>query len=155
MHHDQQNRQRCILSSRRLSRLTKASEKVAGFRSLVAIWRSRTSDLEPRAAAERIRDKFREIWRAFRDCGQIQIHCAARSGTFVIAWTERGGLPVTSPIGNTGFGDLLVRATVTGQLGGEISRVWKPEDLVIQLSVPRERLTGREREAPGESPHVH
>jgi hypothetical protein len=49
---------------------------------------------------------------------------------------------LTFPIGNTEFGDLLVRATVTGQLGGEISREWKPEGLVIQLSVPRERLTG-------------
>jgi two-component sensor histidine kinase len=56
--------------------------------------------------------------------GQVQIHCAARSGTAVITWMERGGPPVISPIGNTGFGDLLVRATVTGQLGGDISRDW-------------------------------
>jgi two-component sensor histidine kinase len=74
--------------------------------------------------------------------GQVQIHCAAHSGTVAITWTERGGPPVTFPIGNTGFGDLLVRATVTGQLGGEISREWKSEGLVIKLSVPRERLTG-------------
>ena len=143
MHHDQQNRQRCILSSRRLSRLTKAREKVAGFRSLVAIWRFRAGALEPRTAAARIRDKFREIWRALSaTAGQVQIHCAARSGTVVINWTELGGPPVTSPIGNHGFGELLVRATVTGQLGGEISREWKPEGLVIRLSAPRERLTG-------------
>jgi PAS domain S-box-containing protein len=74
--------------------------------------------------------------------GQVQIHCAARSGTVVINWTELGGPPVTSPIGNRGFGELLVRATVAGQLGGEISREWKPEGLVIRLSVPRERLIG-------------
>jgi hypothetical protein len=29
---------------------------------------------------------------------------------------------------------------VKGQLGGEISREWKPEGLTIWLSVPRERL---------------
>jgi PAS domain S-box-containing protein len=74
--------------------------------------------------------------------GQIQIHCADRAGAVVITWTERGGPPVVSPIRNKGFGDLLVRATVTGQLGGEISRDWKPEGLVIRLSVPREHLTG-------------
>jgi PAS domain S-box-containing protein len=74
--------------------------------------------------------------------GQIQIHCADRAGTVVITWSEHEGPPVAPPIGNKGFGDLLVRATVTGQLGGDISRDWRPEGLVIRLSVPRERLTG-------------
>jgi len=74
--------------------------------------------------------------------GQIQIHCAARSGTVVITWTDRGGPPITSPIGDKGFGDLLVRATVTGQLGGDISRDWEPEGLKIRLTVPRGPLTG-------------
>ena len=74
--------------------------------------------------------------------GQIQIHCADRAGVVVISWTELGGPPAASPLGKAGFGDFLVRATVTGQLGGEISRDWKPEGLVIRLSVPRERLIG-------------
>jgi PAS domain S-box-containing protein len=74
--------------------------------------------------------------------GQIQIHCADRAGVVVISWTELGGPPVASPIGKAGFGDFLVRATVGGQLGGEISRDWKPEGLVIRLSVPRKRLIG-------------
>ena len=46
---------------------------------------------------------------------------------------------VVPPTGNNGFGDLLVRTTIAG-LGGEISRDWKPEGLVIRLSMPRERL---------------
>ena len=74
--------------------------------------------------------------------GRIQIHCADRAGAVVISWTELGGPPIPAPIGNAGFGDFLVRATAAGQLGGEISRDWKPEGLVIRLSVPRERLTG-------------
>ena len=74
--------------------------------------------------------------------GQIEVHCADRAENVVITWSEHGGPPVAPPIGKEGFGDLLVRATVTGQLGGDISREWKPEGLVIRLSVPRQSLTG-------------
>jgi PAS domain S-box-containing protein len=73
--------------------------------------------------------------------GQIEIHCADRAGNVVITWSERGGPPVIAPSGDKGFGDVLVRGTVVAQLGGEISRDWKPEGVVIRLSVPRERLT--------------
>ena len=71
--------------------------------------------------------------------GRIEIQCANRGETIVVTWTERGGPAVLPPTGNTGFGDLLVRTAVAG-LGGEISRDWKPEGLVIRLSMPRERL---------------
>jgi PAS domain S-box-containing protein len=74
--------------------------------------------------------------------GQIQIHCADRNGTVVVTWSEHGGPKVFPPKDNKGFGDFLVRTTVAGDLGGEISQDWKPEGLVIRLSVPRERLTG-------------
>ena len=73
--------------------------------------------------------------------GGIQIHCANRGETIVVTWTERGGPEVVPPTGNNGFGDLLVRTTIAG-LGGEISRDWQPEGLVIRLSMPRARLTG-------------
>jgi PAS domain S-box-containing protein len=71
--------------------------------------------------------------------GRIQIHCENRGDTIVVTWTERGGPAVVPPTGNTGFGDLLVRTTIAG-LGGEISRDWRPEGLVIRVSMPRERL---------------
>lgn len=74
--------------------------------------------------------------------GRIQIHCVDHDGTVVITWSESGGPTVVPPEDNKGFGDFLVRTTVAGELGGEISRDWKPEGLVIRLSVPRERLTG-------------
>jgi two-component sensor histidine kinase len=73
--------------------------------------------------------------------GQIEIACAERGQNVVITWTEQGGPTVNSPTEANGFGAFLTRATVTGQLGGEISQDWKPEGLVIRLSVPRERLT--------------
>ena len=71
--------------------------------------------------------------------GQIQIQCANHGETLVVTWTERGGPEVVQPTGNSGFGDLLVRTTVAG-VGGEISRDWKPEGLVIRVSMPRARL---------------
>jgi two-component sensor histidine kinase len=73
--------------------------------------------------------------------GQIEIVCAEHAQTLVLTWTERGGPAITSPPDREGFGAILARATVKGQLGGEMSRDWNPEGLVIRLSVPRERLT--------------
>jgi PAS domain S-box-containing protein len=74
--------------------------------------------------------------------GRIQIHCTDRAGNVIITWSEHGGPPVARPTDDKGFGDLLVRATVTGQLGGDIFRDWKPDGVVVRLSLPRQRLTG-------------
>jgi len=74
--------------------------------------------------------------------GQVEIVGAEHDQTLVLTWTERCGPAITSPPDCEGFGATLTRATVTGQLGGEISRDWRPEGLVIRLSLPRERLTG-------------
>ena len=74
--------------------------------------------------------------------GQVEIVGAEHGQTFVLTWTERGGPAIPSPPDDEGFGATLTRATVTGQLGGEISQDWRPEGLVIRLSLPRERLTG-------------
>jgi two-component sensor histidine kinase len=72
--------------------------------------------------------------------GRIRIQCANHGETLFVVWTERGGPEIVPPTGNNGFGDLLVCTTIAG-LGGEISRDWQPEGLVIRLSIPRERLT--------------
>jgi PAS domain S-box-containing protein len=72
--------------------------------------------------------------------GTIDIVCAEDDGQFALTWTERGGPRVENQIDGDGFGTLLARATVKGQLGGEISRDWKPEGLTIRLSVARDRI---------------
>jgi PAS domain S-box-containing protein len=74
--------------------------------------------------------------------GQIEIVGAEHGQTFVLTWTERGGPTITSSPDGEGFGAILTRATVTSQLGGEMSRDWRPEGLVVRLSLPRERLKG-------------
>ncbi len=72
--------------------------------------------------------------------GTIDIVCAEDNGQFALSWTERGGPLVENQIDGDGFGTLLARATVEGQLGGEITRDWKPEGLTIRLSVARDRV---------------
>jgi PAS domain S-box-containing protein len=72
--------------------------------------------------------------------GRIRIQCANHGDTLFVIWTERGGPEILPPNGDKGFGDLLVRTTIAG-LGGEVSRDWEPEGVVIRLSIPRERLT--------------
>jgi two-component sensor histidine kinase len=76
--------------------------------------------------------------------GDIEIECSETEDTLVVVWTERGGPPIEAPphagpVGE-GFGSVLARMTVQRQLGGRIERDWKPEGLVIRLSVPKDRL---------------
>jgi len=73
--------------------------------------------------------------------GRVDIRCEDDGKTIVILWTERGGPEVASRPGDSGFGELLTRSAVAS-LDGEISRDWRPEGLVIRLSIPRARLTG-------------
>jgi PAS domain S-box-containing protein len=74
--------------------------------------------------------------------GRIEVDCANRGETLVLTWAERGGPAVAAPLEDEGFGSILMRAAVTGQLDGEIAQDWKPEGLVAKLSIPRARLTG-------------
>jgi PAS domain S-box-containing protein len=73
--------------------------------------------------------------------GRINISGVEEADRFVLTWTENGGPPVYRRADGEGFGSLLARGTVQGQLGGEIVRDWKPEGLSIRLSVDRKRLS--------------
>jgi two-component sensor histidine kinase len=89
---------------------------------------------------ERIAEFVQIAHIALKQIGRMEIHCANHGETLVVTWTERGGPEVEPPTGNNGFGDFLIRSTIAG-VGGEISRDWQPEGLVIRLSLPRARLT--------------
>ena len=73
--------------------------------------------------------------------GTVAIRCTERDDSLHIQWTERGGPPVQAPASDTGFGRVLVEATVKGQLGGWLSREWTTEGLIIHLSAARDRCT--------------
>lgn len=72
--------------------------------------------------------------------GRIDIVCAEDDERFVLTWSEHGGPPIEGPAEEEGFGSLLARLTVKGQFGGEIVRDWRPEGLVIRLSVLKDRV---------------
>jgi two-component sensor histidine kinase len=74
--------------------------------------------------------------------GHVDVDCAEEGDRFVLTWIEGGGPRVDHKPESEGFGSLLARMTVKGQLSGEISRDWKPEGLTIRLSVARDRLIG-------------
>jgi two-component sensor histidine kinase len=78
------------------------------------------------------------------DAGVVDVECSQEKDRLVLIWTERGGPPAAQDASREGFGTLLARMTVKGQLGGEISRDWQPEGLTIRLSVARDRLTFRQ-----------
>ena len=74
--------------------------------------------------------------------GRVAIECRDGGEQFVLVWTERGGPHVEAAAEGEGFGSLLARATVKGQLGGEIAREWQPEGLTIRLTVTKARAVG-------------
>lgn len=73
--------------------------------------------------------------------GSIEIVWSLGSGELLLAWTERNGPRLDGPPGSEGFGTRLARQAIVAQLGGQISRDWKSEGLIVHLSVPVERLT--------------
>ena len=58
----------------------------------------------------------------------------------MLIWTESGGPPVDRQSDGEGFGSLLARGAVQGQLGGEIIRDWTPSGLCIRLEVDPKRV---------------
>jgi PAS domain S-box-containing protein len=73
--------------------------------------------------------------------GRINIDCSEMDGRLLMTWRELGGPPVPGEPDTEGFGSLLARMTMKGQLSGELSREWKPEGLTINLSVALDHLT--------------
>ena len=73
--------------------------------------------------------------------GCVDVRWSVENDELVLAWRERGGPPLSGQPDTEGFGSLLARLTVTGQLAGKISRDWNPEGLTVNLSVPLANLT--------------
>jgi two-component system CheB/CheR fusion protein len=72
--------------------------------------------------------------------GQVAIEWSREGGELHIVWREQGGPPVKAAPEREGFGSLLARRSVQGQLGGELAYEWDPDGLIVRLSAPSERL---------------
>jgi two-component system CheB/CheR fusion protein len=72
--------------------------------------------------------------------GRVDVSWSLRQDELLLAWREQGGPLLNGHPENEGFGSLLARLTVTGQLAGEITHDWNREGLTVNLSAPLERL---------------
>jgi PAS domain S-box-containing protein len=71
--------------------------------------------------------------------GRIVLNGERQGDRFVLCWSEEGGPPAPEPQ-HFGFGSRLVDVTLRDQLGGELTRKWRPEGLQVRLSAPVKRL---------------
>lgn len=53
-----------------------------------------------------------------------------------LRWTEVGGPMIAGVPGRRGFGSRVIEATIRGQLGGTVRKIWDPGGLVCELAVP-------------------
>lgn len=72
--------------------------------------------------------------------GRVRISWAAPKDKLALSWEEAGGPPVKAPPKREGFGSVLARRSVKGQLGGDLAFHWNPEGLAVVLSASVERL---------------
>lgn len=74
--------------------------------------------------------------------GTVDIACEELGERFVLTWAERGGPRVEAAPTVDGFGTMLSKSTLRGQLDGTIVREWRSEGLYATLEVSRARLGG-------------
>jgi CheY-like chemotaxis protein len=67
--------------------------------------------------------------------GSVHIGWALKSDLLVLRWTETDGPPTQTPT-SPGFGMRIIRASIQGQLGGEVKFDWREEGLQCVLAVP-------------------
>ena len=125
---------------------------------LGGIHRSRTPDRQrtrradrrkvsdgPRPAAARTRNECGQVWLPVIRKGLRPHRLVYIEQPISCDMGGKGGPPLKEAPQHEGFGSLLTRRIVNGQLGGQLLYDWKPEGLVVRLSVPLERLTKIER----------
>ncbi len=67
--------------------------------------------------------------------GEITLTIGADTDQVRIEWIESHGPEVVAPT-RSGFGTRLMELSITRQLGGSITRDWRPDGLVVAVTVP-------------------
>jgi len=73
--------------------------------------------------------------------GLIHVTWQIEAGNLLLRWQERKGPGIEKTPTSEGFGSILVRRSIVGQLGGELDYIWKPEGFSAFISIPMERLS--------------
>jgi len=74
------------------------------------------------------------------DTGSIQVCWQSKNDCIVLTWQERGGPAIGVGPTKHGFGSVLLKNTVVGQLGGTLSYDWQSTGVLVTISVPVENL---------------
>jgi PAS domain S-box-containing protein len=74
--------------------------------------------------------------------GRVDVTWRVERDALVLTWTEAGGPRVTAPPQQAGFGSKLLGAAARGQLGGEVTSIWRESGLCCELRVAADRLQG-------------
>ena len=72
--------------------------------------------------------------------GRIHLDCSVRQHELLLTWREQGGPLLNGQPQAEGFGSLLTNTTVRSQFGGQISREWHTDGLLVRLVIPLECL---------------
>lgn len=73
--------------------------------------------------------------------GHVAVEIVRQGPALNIGWRESGGPAIPAPPERQGFGSRLAELSVVQQLGGTITRDWRPEGLSVQIEVLAARLS--------------
>ena len=75
------------------------------------------------------------------DTGSVQVQWQRDDGHLRLTWQERGGPAIDGGPTKEGFGSVLAKSTVVGQLGGTLRYDWHPTGLAVTITVPVDNLS--------------
>jgi len=75
--------------------------------------------------------------------GRIAIEIQSSDASVTLRWEEKGGPPVSDPGPVIGFGSQLMEMSAVRQLGGTVTRDWRPEGLIVTIAIPRSAFSRR------------
>jgi len=71
----------------------------------------------------------------------VVITSRSDGGVCRIEWKEIGGPVVGGAPGAAGFGSRLISLSVEGQLRGKVERLWEPDGLRVEVTLPLDALS--------------
>ena len=72
--------------------------------------------------------------------GRIDVSWTVSTGKLELRWEERDGPTVHGPPAREGFGSMLARRSLNGQLQGDLAFDWDKQGLTVRLWAALERL---------------